>query len=74
MPNKGWEHLGDGVYAKYDGFGMLLHANSHIDPTDRIYLEHSVFKSLVEFREREREKMKRHQGMKEKHTENYGGD
>ncbi len=54
MSNKGWEHLGDGVYAKYDGFGMLLHANSHIDPTDRIYLEHSVFKSLVEFQEKER--------------------
>ena len=54
MPNKGWEHLGDRVYAKYDGFGMLLHANSHIDPTDRIYLEHSVFKSLVEFQEKER--------------------
>ncbi len=67
MPNKGWEHLGDGVYAKYDGFGMLLHANSHIEPTDRIYLEHSVFKSLVEFRERERGKTKM-----DRHAIHYG--
>jgi hypothetical protein len=41
-----WEYLGDGVYIKVDPFGFWLHANSHDEPTDKIYLEWIVFKAL----------------------------
>lgn len=44
-----WRYIGDGVYAKYDGFGVWLHANSHDQPTDRVYLEPVVMAALVEF-------------------------
>jgi hypothetical protein len=43
-----WDYYGDGVYAKSDQCGIWLHANSHKDPTDRIYLEWSVYDSLIE--------------------------
>jgi hypothetical protein len=49
---KKWQYLGDGVYVKYDGYGMWLHANSHDDPTDRIYLEPQVFDSMNRFVEK----------------------
>ena len=42
-------YLGDGVYAIFDGYGIWLHANDHKNPTDRIYLEPTVFSSLVGF-------------------------
>ena len=42
-------YLGDGVYAIFDGWGIWLHANDHKNPTDRVYLEPSVFNSLVRF-------------------------
>ena len=42
-----WEYYGDGVYAKFDQSGVWLHANSHDEPTDRIYLEWQVLDSLV---------------------------
>lgn len=44
-------HLGDGVYAIFDGFGIWLHANSHDDPTDKVYLEPNVLNSLARFDE-----------------------
>lgn len=51
MPEIGkWEYIGDGVYVCHDGYGIQLHANSHIDPTDRIYLEPYVLERLVEFK------------------------
>jgi hypothetical protein len=49
---KKWQYLGDGVYVKYDGYGIWLHANSHDNPTDRIYLEPQVFDSLNRFVEK----------------------
>ncbi len=45
-PEFKWEYIGDGVYVKHDGWGIWLHANSHVDPTDRVYLEPSVFDKL----------------------------
>jgi hypothetical protein len=36
------DYLGDGVYALFDGYGIWLHANDHLTPTDRIYLEPEV--------------------------------
>lgn len=46
------EYIGDGVYAIFDGFGIWLHANDHKNPTDKIYLELSVLKSLNLFSEK----------------------
>lgn len=46
---EGWSYLGDGVYAKFDGNGIILHANDHRDPTDRIYLEPEVYLALKAF-------------------------
>lgn len=42
-------HLGDGVYAIFDGYGIWLHANDHKDPTDRVYLEPAVLQGLLDF-------------------------
>jgi len=44
-----YEYLGDGVYAKYDGFGVWLLANDHLNPTDKVYLEPSVLEALNRF-------------------------
>jgi len=43
------QYLGDGVYVKSEGYGVWLLANSHDQPTDRIYLEPGVLESLNEF-------------------------
>ena len=40
-------YLGDGVYVEFDGFGIILKANDHRNPTDTIALEPEVFNSLV---------------------------
>lgn len=48
-PKEYMTYLGDGVYGIFDGYGIWLHANDHKDPTDRIYLEPSVLKSLNNF-------------------------
>ncbi len=44
-------HLGDGVYAQFDGYGFWLRANHHSDEhcTDKIYIEPSVLKNLNEY-------------------------
>ena len=44
-------HLGDGVYAEFDGYGIQLRANDHRDElcTDRIYLEPDVIQKIVDF-------------------------
>jgi hypothetical protein len=42
-----WDYLGDGVYAKKDQWGIQLHANSHDNPTDKIYLEWVVLDALI---------------------------
>ena len=47
-------HLGDGVYAEHDGFGIALRANDHREThaTDNIYLEPSVLAALVNYQKR----------------------
>jgi hypothetical protein len=37
--DKRQEHLGDGVYVEFDGYSVILKANSHETPTDTICLE-----------------------------------
>ena len=45
-------HLGDGVYAIDRGDGILLHANDHLHPTHRIFLEPAVLAALNRFSDR----------------------
>jgi len=52
IPRERMDYLGDGVYAIYDGYGIWLHANDHLNPTDRIYLEWEVLESLNRFKDR----------------------
>jgi len=47
-----WEHLGDGVYVGHDNYGLWLHANSHDNPTDRIYLEWEVLDQLIRYKDK----------------------
>jgi hypothetical protein len=43
-------YIGDGVYASYDGYQIVLEAN--IPTTDRIALEPSVMRNLNEYWEK----------------------
>lgn len=40
-------HLGDGVYAEFDGYGVLLETN-HEHPSDKVYLEPEALARLNE--------------------------
>ena len=44
-------YLGDGVYARFDGYGIWLLANDHLHPTDKVYLEPEVLQKLINFTE-----------------------
>lgn len=46
------EHLGDGLYAEWDGYYLKLMANDPNDPTDTVYLEDYVIDALLRFIER----------------------
>jgi len=52
---KNHEHLGDGVYAEFDGYGINIRVNDHRNPV-AAYLEPDVLKRLVAFYERQSEK------------------
>lgn len=52
IPDPLMDHLGDGVYAIDRGDGLMLHANHHLYPTDRIFLEPSVLDALNSFAKR----------------------
>lgn len=44
------EYLGDGVYAEITDWGdIILMANDHLCPTDKITIEPQVLKSLINF-------------------------
>ena len=43
------DHIGDGVYTLFDGYGIVLKANDFNCPTDTIYLEPEVLRSLINF-------------------------
>lgn len=42
-------YLGDGAYAEFDGFGIMLTAENGIAVTDRVYLEPEVYDALTRF-------------------------
>lgn len=45
-------YLGDGLYAKFDGWQIELLANNPDDPSDTVYLEQDVYQALVEYANR----------------------
>jgi glycyl-tRNA synthetase (class II) len=47
MSNK--VYLGDGAYAEYDGFSLILTTYNGIEDTNTIYLEPELFQNLEEF-------------------------
>ena len=47
MSNK--VYLGDGAYAEYDGFSLILTTSNGIEDTNTIYLEPELFQNLEEF-------------------------
>lgn len=42
-------YLGDGLYAEFDGYQLILKANSYEYPTDTVYLEPQVYENLLKF-------------------------
>lgn len=57
MPNK--TYLGDGVYAEFNGFQIVLTTENGVSITNTIYLEQDVYESLVLFVGRLKEEAKR---------------
>ena len=47
-----WEYIGDGVYAAYDGWWVLLRIDDHRNEASQICLEPDVFEALVRFKRR----------------------
>jgi hypothetical protein len=46
MPDKNM-YLGDGLYVSFDGYQIVLKANSETNPTDKVYLDPSVFRNFL---------------------------
>jgi hypothetical protein len=47
-----FEYLGDGVYADYSTGDLWLHANDHVNPTDKICINSDVLTRLFHFIEK----------------------
>jgi hypothetical protein len=63
MPNKKDNrfpkyYLGDGVYAAFDGYQIILAANGYDNPTDTIALQDDVMQALKRFEQRIKEENK----------------
>jgi hypothetical protein len=41
------EHIGDGAYLHFDGYGFELRANHHEHPTDRVYIDGACVRTLL---------------------------
>jgi len=52
MNNNEKVYLGDGVYARYDGYNVVLTAENGERATNEIYLEPVVFDLLLDYVER----------------------
>lgn len=50
MKNKAY--IGDGVYADFDGFNIVLTTENGVEVTNTIFLEPEVFMSLLKYAER----------------------
>lgn len=49
MSAKTKQYIGDGVYADYDGYALILTTEDGIQVTNIIVLEPQVFTSLIKF-------------------------
>lgn len=49
-------YLGDGAYAKFDGFGIWVTAEDGVRIMERVYLEPHAWRALKSFAERTIEK------------------
>jgi hypothetical protein len=47
-------YLGDGVYAYFDGYGIMLTSENGLAVTNKIYLEQDVLKALTDFNKKVR--------------------
>lgn len=52
MEDKVVEYLGDGLYAKIEHGQLVLLANSHVTPSDTVYLEPEVLNALLDYLKR----------------------
>lgn len=43
------EYIGDGAYAEFDGYGILVTAENGIMIQERIYLDPDVLKALIDY-------------------------
>lgn len=43
------QYIGDGVYVEFDGYNFILTTSNGYNTTNEIYLDRSVFKSLLIF-------------------------
>jgi hypothetical protein len=41
------QHIGDGAYLHFDGYGFELRANHHEHPTDRVYIDGMCVRTLI---------------------------
>jgi len=53
MPAITRTHLGDGVYAEFDGFQICLYTLNGEARTNEVYLDAYVWKSMLEFMKRQ---------------------
>jgi len=49
-----YDHLGDGAYVEFDGYNIILKANHHEYPTDKVCLEPQVLENFLNFIKRVR--------------------
>ena len=47
--DKNIEYLGDGLYAKFDGYQIYLMANSHTEPTDTVVLDPHTLRAFMRY-------------------------
>lgn len=51
MEGRKEEYLGDGVYAEFTGYSVILKANDPRNPTDEVHLERNTLDALIMFAE-----------------------
>ena len=51
MTESGKVYLGDGLYAQFNGFGIILTAENGVRVTNIVYLEMEVYEELKRFAE-----------------------
>ena len=49
MNEQEWTYLGDGLYAMYDGYQIVLRANDVSDLEDTVYLDYLTYLRLTKF-------------------------